>query len=106
MLGDTPCPHHLLLFPQHLPHLRTSTFRLTVVRCFRSFPLFSASFRFSLFSLLTYSLFVFSLFFYFIVLSFHCSFYHCHNFPLFSIFVYSSDRFLAEVLSFSFRIPC
>src|SRR5271168_4890662 len=37
---------------------------------------------------------------------FHCSFCHCHNFPLFSIFVYRSDHFLAEVLSFSFRIPC
>src|SRR5271168_4920422 len=88
-----------------IPLFRSIFHTSTIVRCFRSFPLFSAPFRFSLFSL-TYSLFVYSLFFYFIVLLFHCSFCHCHNFPLFSIFVYSSDRFLAEVLSFSFRIPC
>src|SRR5271168_1979462 len=117
---------HLLLFPQHLPHLRSSTFRLTVVRCFRSFPLFSAiplfrsifctstvvrCFRFFPLFFRSFPLFTFfivNLFIvrFLIVLLFHCSFCHCHNFPLLSIFVYSSDRFLAEVLSFSFRIPC
>src|SRR5271168_3345802 len=103
----------LPLFPQPLPHPlprpRSSTFRLTVVRCFRSFPLFSAiplfrsifrtstvvrcfrslplfsaSFRFSLFSL-TYSLLFthcsfISLFLYSIVLFVIVTIFHCSPF--------------------------
>src|SRR5277367_2242425 len=102
-------PHFSALF-RTSPLLDTSTlfrvfrfFTFLIVNLFIvRFPHFSALFRtfprfplFSLFSLLTYSLFVFSLFFYSIVLLFHCS-----------LFVYSSDHFLAEILSFSFRIPC
>src|SRR5277367_3537617 len=59
----------------------------TIVRCFHTFPHF---FRF--FTFLIVNLFIVR---FLIVLLFHCS-----------LFVYSSDHFLAEVLSFSFRIPC
>src|SRR5271156_1250210 len=85
----------LPLFPQHLPHLRSSTFCLTVVRCFRSFPLFSAFFIINLFIV-----------HFLIVLLFHCSFLSLSQFSIVLHFVYSSDHFLAEVSSFSFRIPC
>src|SRR5271156_3242456 len=81
----------IVRFPHFSALFRTSPL-LDASALFRTFPRFPL---FSLFSLLTYSLFVFSLFFYSIVLLFHCS-----------LFVYSSDHFLAEVLSFSFRIPC
>src|SRR5271168_4739638 len=80
------------------PHFSASS----VVRCFRTFPHFSAFSAFPLFSLLTYSLFVFSLFIYSIVL-FVIVF---SQFSIVLYFVYSSDHFLAEVLFFSFRIPC
>src|SRR5271156_137130 len=62
----------------------------TVVRCFHTFPHFSAFSAF--FTFLIVNLFIVH---FLIVLLFHCS-----------LFVYSSDHFLAEILSFSFRIPC